>query len=47
MTFLIGDPDMGFSSLRTFGPSLIHHTQVFNFIINMIQAFIMNLVKGP
>jgi hypothetical protein len=25
---LIGDPDMGFSGLRTFGPSLIHHTQL-------------------
>jgi len=25
---LIGDPDMGFSNLRHFGPSLIHHTQL-------------------
>jgi hypothetical protein len=25
---LIGDPDMGFSGLRAFGPSLIHHTQL-------------------
>jgi hypothetical protein len=24
----IGDPDMGFSSLRMFGPQLIHHTQL-------------------
>eukprot|EP01038_Epipyxis_sp_PR26KG_P007666 gene7666-10430_t len=24
----IGDPDMGFSGLRTFGPQLIHHTQL-------------------
>lgn len=24
----IGDPDMGFSSLRSFGPQLIHHTQL-------------------
>ncbi|GMI27778.1 hypothetical protein TeGR_g456, partial [Tetraparma gracilis] len=25
---LIGDPDLGFSNLRHFGPSLIHHTQL-------------------
>jgi GTPase Era involved in 16S rRNA processing len=25
---LIGDPDMGFSGLKAFGPNLIHHTQV-------------------
>ena len=25
---LIGDPDMGFSNLRHFGPTLIHHTQL-------------------
>jgi hypothetical protein len=25
---LVGDPDMGFSGLRTFGPQLIHHTQL-------------------
>jgi len=25
---LIGDPDMGFSPLRQFGPTLIHHTQL-------------------
>lgn len=25
---LIGDPDMGFSALRQFGPALIHHTQL-------------------
>jgi Dynamin family len=25
---IIGDPDMGFSSLRAFGPPLIHHTQL-------------------
>ena len=25
---LIGDPDMGFSNLRQFGPTLIHHTQL-------------------
>jgi len=25
---LIGDPDMGFSGLRQFGPTLIHHTQL-------------------
>jgi hypothetical protein len=25
---LIGDPDMGFSGLRTFGPQLVHHTQL-------------------
>lgn len=24
----IGDPDMGFASLRSFGPPLIHHTQL-------------------
>ena len=24
----IGDPDMGFESLRTFGPPLVHHTQL-------------------
>ena len=24
----IGDPDMGFSGLRSFGPQLIHHTQL-------------------
>ena len=24
----IGDPDMGFSSLRNFGPQLVHHTQL-------------------
>ena len=24
----IGDPDMGFSGLRNFGPTLIHHTQL-------------------
>ena len=24
----IGDPDMGFSGLRTFGPTLLHHTQL-------------------
>jgi hypothetical protein len=24
----IGDPDMGFSGLRSFGPHLIHHTQL-------------------
>jgi GTPase SAR1 family protein len=24
----IGDPDMGFAGLRTFGPQLIHHTQL-------------------
>lgn len=25
---LIGDPDMGFSGLRSFGPTLMHHTQL-------------------
>lgn len=25
---LIGDPDMGFSGLKAFGPNLIHHTQL-------------------
>jgi len=25
---LVGDPDMGFSGLRHFGPALIHHTQL-------------------
>jgi len=25
---LVGDPDLGFSSLRQFGPTLIHHTQL-------------------
>ena len=25
---LVGDPDMGFSQLRQFGPTLIHHTQL-------------------
>ncbi|KAG7364756.1 dynamin family protein [Nitzschia inconspicua] len=25
---LIGDPDLGFASLRQFGPTLIHHTQL-------------------
>eukprot|EP00526_Cylindrotheca_closterium_P008989 CAMPEP_0113622958 /NCGR_PEP_ID=MMETSP0017_2-20120614/11790_1 /TAXON_ID=2856 /ORGANISM="Cylindrotheca closterium" /LENGTH=513 /DNA_ID=CAMNT_0000532853 /DNA_START=58 /DNA_END=1599 /DNA_ORIENTATION=- /assembly_acc=CAM_ASM_000147 len=25
---LVGDPDMGFASLRQFGPTLIHHTQL-------------------
>ena len=25
---LVGDPDMGFSGLRVFGPQLIHHTQL-------------------
>lgn len=25
---LVGDPDMGFASLRRFGPTLIHHTQL-------------------
>lgn len=25
---VIGDPDMGFSQLRQFGPSLVHHTQL-------------------
>ena len=25
---LIGDPDLGFSNLRQFGPTLIHHTQL-------------------
>ena len=25
---LVGDPDMGFSGLKTFGPNLIHHTQL-------------------
>lgn len=25
---LIGDPDMGFYGLKTFGPNLIHHTQL-------------------
>eukprot|EP00586_Coscinodiscus_wailesii_P014046 CAMPEP_0172504944 /NCGR_PEP_ID=MMETSP1066-20121228/182386_1 /TAXON_ID=671091 /ORGANISM="Coscinodiscus wailesii, Strain CCMP2513" /LENGTH=172 /DNA_ID=CAMNT_0013281349 /DNA_START=322 /DNA_END=836 /DNA_ORIENTATION=- len=25
---LVGDPDMGFSNLRQFGPTLIHHTQL-------------------
>lgn len=24
----VGDPDMGFSGLKSFGPNLIHHTQV-------------------
>jgi len=24
----IGDPDMGFGGLKTFGPQLIHHTQL-------------------
>jgi hypothetical protein len=24
----IGDPDMGFSGLKSFGPTLIHHTQL-------------------
>lgn len=24
----IGDPDMGFAGLRTFGPNLVHHTQL-------------------
>lgn len=27
---LIGDPDLGFASLRQFGPTLIHHTQLKN-----------------
>mmetsp|Transcript_17369 Transcript_17369/g.50515 ORF Transcript_17369/g.50515 Transcript_17369/m.50515 type:complete len:336 (-) Transcript_17369:949-1956(-) len=25
---VVGDPDMGFSQLRQFGPSLVHHTQL-------------------
>ncbi len=25
---LVGDPDLGFASLRQFGPTLIHHTQL-------------------
>ena len=25
---LVGDPDMGFSNLRHFGPTLVHHTQL-------------------
>jgi hypothetical protein len=25
---LIGDPDMGFTGLKSFGPQLIHHTQL-------------------
>jgi hypothetical protein len=25
---LVGDPDLGFASLRQFGPTLIHHTQI-------------------
>ena len=25
---IVGDPDMGFSGLRSFGPQLIHHTQL-------------------
>jgi Dynamin family len=27
---LVGDPDLGFASLRQFGPTLIHHTQLKN-----------------
>ncbi len=27
---LVGDPDMGFSGLRQFGPPLVHHMQVSN-----------------
>jgi hypothetical protein len=36
---LIGDPDMGFSSLKAFGPNLIHHTQV-NVSYYIIHFFI-------
>lgn len=25
---LVGDPDMGFSGLRQFGPTLTHHTEL-------------------
>jgi hypothetical protein len=28
----IGDPDMGFSGLKSFGPTLIHHTQLKVFV---------------
>jgi hypothetical protein len=30
----IGDPDMGFSGLKNFGPTLIHHTQVHRHVLS-------------
>jgi hypothetical protein len=39
---LIGDPEMGFASLRLFGPSLIHKTQVG---IHKIISLICNVVS--
>jgi predicted GTPase len=53
---LVGDPDMGFASLRQFGPTLIHHTQFkqrdshLDFMLvdspGMIDAPINNKRKG-
>ncbi len=38
---LIGDPDMGFATLKTFGPNLIHHTQVILiYVISLTSYFI-------
>lgn len=42
---LIGDPDMGFSGLRHFGPDLIHHTQLK--IRSGIAAQDLMLVDSP
>lgn len=37
----IGDPDMGFSTLRQFGPTLMHHTQLKIRKMNDNSNFIM------
>lgn len=34
----LGDPEMGFSGLRTFGPDLIHHTQVLTYLYSWTRA---------
>lgn len=38
---LIGDPDLGFSPLRQFGPTLMHHTQLKIRTMNDTNNFIM------
>lgn len=51
---LVGDPDLGFASLRQFGPTLIHHTQLkyrtsrLNFmLVSFSLPFFLSLVELP
>ena len=34
----IGDPDMGFAGLKSFGPTLIHHTQVSHLFMRICMS---------